>query len=111
MFQPDLLMELGGLELVQEISALAVTTIGRDMEELAQAIQAEDWSEVRRLSHRMKGAAANSGAQRMSAVVAKMKDQAEGQTPGIVKEMHPQLVELWQQTQTAMQDWLSEISV
>ena len=110
-FQPDLLMELGGLELVQEISALAGTTIGRDMEELAQAIQAEDWSEVRRLSHRVKGAAANSGAQRMSAIAARMEDQAEVQAPGQVKELYPQLVEIWQQTQTAMQDWLSEISV
>ena len=108
LFQPDQLMELGGLELVQEISALAGTTIGQDMEELAEAIQAEDWSEVRRRGHRMKGAAANSGAQRMSAMAARMKDQAEGQTPGIVKEMHPQLVELWQQTQTAMQDFVNQ---
>ena len=90
---------------------MAVTTIGRDMEELAQAIQAEDWSEVRRLSHRMKGAAANSGAQRMSALAARMEDQAESQAPGQVKELYPQLVEIWQQTRTAMQDWLSEISV
>ena len=111
LFQPDQLMELGGLELVQEISALAITNIGRDMEELAQAIQAEDWSEVRQLSHRMKGAAANSGAQRMSAMVARMEDQAEVQAPGQVKEVYPQLVEIWQQTQTAMEDWLSEMSV
>jgi len=33
------------VELVEKISALAVTTIGRDMEELAQAIQIEDWSQ------------------------------------------------------------------
>jgi len=112
LFQPDQLMELGGLELVQEISALAGTNIGRDMEELAQAIQVEDWSQVSRLSHRMKGAAASSGAQRMSAMAARMEDQAEGQVPGRVKEMHLQLlVETWQQTQTAMQDWLAEISV
>ena len=111
LFQPDQLMELGGLELVQEISALAGTTIGRDMEELAEAIQAEDWSEVRRLSHRMKGAAANSRAQRMSAMAARMEDQAEDQAPGQVKELYPQLVEIWQQTQAAMEDWLSEISV
>jgi signal transduction histidine kinase/CheY-like chemotaxis protein/HPt (histidine-containing phosphotransfer) domain-containing protein len=111
LFQPDQLMELGGPEMVVEISALAITTIGRDMEELARAIQAEDWSEVRRLSHRMKGAAANSGAQRMSAIAARMEDQAEVQAPGQVKELYPQLVEIWQQTQTAMQDWLSEISV
>ena len=111
LFQPDQLMELGGLELVQEISALAVTTIGGDMEELAQAIQAEDWSAVSRLSHRMEGAAANSGAQRMSAMVARMEDQAEAQAPGQVKELYPQLVEIWQQTQTAMEDWLSAISV
>jgi len=110
-FQPDQLMELGGLELVQEISTLAVTTIGRDMEELAQAIQTEDWSEVRRLSHRMKGAAANSGAQRMSALAARMEDQAQSQAAGQVKEIYPQLVEIWQQTQAAMQDWLAEISV
>ena len=76
LFQPDQLMELGGLELVQEISALAGTTIGRDMEELAQTIQAEDWSEVRKLNHRMKGATANSGAQRISAMVARMEDRA-----------------------------------
>ena len=105
LFQPQQLMEL-----VREISALAGTNIGRDMEELAQAIQIEDWSQVR-LSHRLKGAAANSGAQRMSALAAKMEDQAENQAPGRIKEMHPQLVETWQQTQTAMQDWLSEISV
>jgi PAS domain S-box-containing protein len=110
-FQPDQLMELGGLELVQEISTLAVTTIGRDMEELAQAIQTEDWSEVRRLSHRMKGAAANSGAQRMSALAARMEDQAQSQAAGQVKEIYPQLVEIWQQTQAVMQDWLAEISV
>ena len=107
-FQPDQLMELGGLELVQEISALAVTNIGRGMEELAQAIQAEDWSQVSRLSHRMKGAAANSGAQRMSALAARMEDQAQSQAAGQVKELYPPLVETWQQTQTAMQDWLAE---
>jgi CheY-like chemotaxis protein/HPt (histidine-containing phosphotransfer) domain-containing protein len=111
LFQPDQLMELGGLELVQEISALAVTNIGRDMEELAQAIQAEDWSQVSRLSHRMKGTAANSGAQRMSALAARMEDQAQSQAPGRIKELYPPLVETWQQTQTARQDWLSEISV
>merc|ERR1712000_564986 len=110
-FQPQQLMELGGLELVQEISALASTTIGRDTEELAQAIQAEDWPQVRRLCHRMKGAAANSGAQRMSAIAARMEDQAEVQAPGQVKELYPQLVEIWQQTQAEMEDWLSEISV
>ena len=98
------------MELVQEISALAVTTIGRDMEELAQAIQIEDWSQVRRLSHRMKGAAANSGAQRMSVMAARMEDQAKSQAPDRVKEMYAQLVEIWSQTQTAMQDWLAEIS-
>ena len=87
-FQPDQLMELGGLQLVQEISALAITTIGRDVEELAQAIQAEDWSGVRRLSHRMKGAAANSGAQRMSALAARMEDQAEVQASGPVSYTH-----------------------
>ena len=105
-FQPDLLMEL---EPVQEISALAVTTIGRDMEELAQAIQAEDWSQVSRLSHRMKGTAANSGAQRMSALAARMEDQAQSQAAGQVKEIHPPLVEIWPQTQTAMQDWLAAV--
>jgi len=104
-------MELGGPEMVEEISALAVTNIGRDMEDLAQAIQAKDWSEVRRLSHRMKGAAASSGAQRMSAMTARMEDQAENQAPGRIKELYPPLVEIWQQTQTAMQDWLAEISV
>ena len=35
------------MELVREISTLAVTNIGRDMEDLAQAIQIEDWSQVR----------------------------------------------------------------
>ena len=48
----------------------------------------------------------------MSAMAARMEDQAESQVPGRVKEMHLQLlVETWQQTQTAMQDWLAEISV
>ena len=98
------------MELVREISALAVTTIERDMEELAQAIQIEDWSQVRRLSHRMKGAAANSEGQRMSAMAARLEDQAESQVPDGVKEMYAQLVEIWSQTQMAMQDWLSEIS-
>jgi len=81
LFQPDQLMELGGPEMVEEIIALAVTNIGRDMEDLAQAIQAEDWSEVRRLSHRMKGAAASSGVQRMSAMAAgwKIKPRARHQ--------------------------------
>ena len=108
LFQPDQLMELGGLELVQEISVLAGTTIGQSLEELTKAILTEDWSEVRRLSHRIKGAAANSGAQRMSAVVAKISDQAEDQIPGSVTEIHSQLVEIWQQTQTAMQDFVNQ---
>ena len=47
----------------------------------------------------------------MSAMVARMEDQAKAQAPGQVKELYPQLVEIWQQTQTAMEDWLSEISV
>jgi hypothetical protein len=40
-----------------------------------------------------------------------MEDQAESQAPDRVKEMSTPLVEIWQQTQTAMQDWLSEILV
>jgi len=103
LFQPDQLMELGGPEMVEEISVLAVTNIGRDMEDLAQAIQAEDWSEVRRLSHR--------GVQRMSAMATRMEDQAKSQALGRIKGLYPPLVEIWQQTQTTMQDWLAEISV
>jgi len=80
------------------------------MEYLAQAIQAEDWSQVSRLSHRMKGTAANSRAQRMLAIATRMGDQAKIQASGRVKEIYPQLVEIWLQTQTAMQDRLSEIS-
>jgi|TARA_B100002003_G_C13590683_1_gene305476 hypothetical protein len=45
----------------------------------------------------------------MSALAARMEDQAESQAPDRVKEMHAPLVEIWQQTQTAMQDWLSEV--
>jgi len=61
----------------------------------------------------MKGTVANSGGQRMSAMAAmaaRMEDQAESQAPDGVKEMYAQLVEIWSQTQMAMQDWLSEIS-
>ena len=42
----------------------------------------------------VKGAAANGGAQRMSALAAKMEDQAKSQAPGRVKELYPQLVEI-----------------
>ena len=80
------------------------------MEYLAQAIQAEDWPQVSRLSHRMKGTAANSRAQRMLAIATRMGDQAKSQASGRVKEIYPQLVEIWLQTQTAIQDRLSEIS-
>jgi hypothetical protein len=40
-----------------------------------------------------------------------MEGQAKGQAPGRAKEMHPQLLQIWQQTQTAIQDWLPEISI
>ena len=106
-------MELGGPEMVEEISALAGTNIGWDMEDLSQAIQAEDWSQISWLIHRMKGTVANSGGQRMSAMAAmaaRMEDQAESQALDGVKETYAQLVEIWSQTQMAMQDWLSEIS-
>ena len=44
-------------------------------------------------------------------MVVRMEDQAEEQVPDRVKEIYPQLVEIWQQTQTAMQDRLSNVSV
>jgi hypothetical protein len=44
-------------------------------------------------------------------MTARMEDQAENQVLGRVKEIYPQLVEIWQQTQTAMQDRLSKVSV
>jgi len=64
---------------------------------------------VKRLNHRLKGTWGNCGVQWMSALAARMEDQAESQAPDRVKEMHAPLVEIWQQTQTAMQDWLSEV--
>jgi len=42
----------------------------------------------------MKGTAANSGAQRMSALAVRMEDQAESQALGQVKEIYPPLVEI-----------------
>jgi hypothetical protein len=38
-----------------------------------------------------------------------MEDQAQSQAAGQVKEIHPPLVEIWPQTQTAMQDWLAAV--
>jgi hypothetical protein len=40
-----------------------------------------------------------------------MEDQAVNQALGEVVEMYLQLLQIWPQTQTAIQDWLSEISV
>jgi len=98
-------MEIGGSALVQEIANLAMETTGPRMRELKVAIEAEDWPQVRSLSHRLRGAWS------ISALAAKMEDQAVNQALGEVVEMYLQLLQIWPQTQTAIQDWLSEISV
>ena len=118
LFQPDQLMELGqmvGLEAIVEINTLASTTIKEGLEELTEAIQAEDWSEVKRLSHWIEGAASNCGAQRLHALIGQIETAAEStieesQAGDRVKKMLPQLVEMWQQTQVTMQNWLDTLS-
>jgi len=104
-------MEIGGLAMVQEIVDLTIETMGPQIRELEAAIEAEDWPQVKRLSHRLKGTWGSSGAQRASAMAARMEDQAKSQALGRIKELYPPLVEIWQQTQTAMRDWLSEVPV
>ena len=71
----------------QEIVDLTIETTGPKRREMEAAIETEDWPGVRRLSHRMKGATANSGVQRMSAMVAKTEDQANSWAPGRVKRL------------------------
>jgi len=111
LFEADSLMEIGGLAMVQEIVDLTIETMGPQIRELEAAIEAEDWPQVKRLSHRLKGTWGSSGAQRASAMAARMEDQAKSQALGRIKELYPPLVEIWQQTQTAMRDWLSEVPV
>ena len=104
-----------GLEAIVEINTLASTTIKEGLEELTEAIQAGDWSEVKRLSHWIEGAASNCGAQRLHALIGQIEAAAEStieesQAGDRVKKMLPQLVEMWQQTQVTMQNWLDTLS-
>ena len=41
--------------MVQEIVDLTIETMGPQLRELEAAIEAEDWPQVKRLSHRLKG--------------------------------------------------------
>ena len=54
LFEADSLMEIGGLAIVQEIVDLTIETMGPQIRELEAAIEAEDWPQVKRLSHRLK---------------------------------------------------------
>ena len=66
--------------MVQEIVDLTIETMGPQLRELEAAIETEDWPQVKRLSHRLKGTWGRSGAQRASAMAA--QDGRSSQEPG-----------------------------
>lgn len=80
----DFLTRLAGDEaLAAELIATFLNDAARRSAEIAQAAAANDWEQLRRAAHTVKGAAASVAARRIAAVAAEL-EQAAGQQPGAV---------------------------
>lgn len=83
-FSIDALLERldGDREVMAEVLDLFLTESRRDVKRVAEAIQARAWEQAARAAHALKGAAANVGADRASAVAAALETMAKSPDRG-----------------------------
>ena len=110
LFEPDNLIDIGDPDFLREMVDLAIETTELRLSELRAAIEAEDWLQTGEVSHQLKGALGTCGAKRMSAIATKMKEQAGRDRPNQVVETYRESVEIWRETQLAMQDYLETLT-
>jgi two-component system sensor histidine kinase/response regulator len=68
------LRELGGTELLAELTGLFLEDVPPQLEALGGAIESGDAASVKRTAHTLKGSSGNMGALRMSAICAELED-------------------------------------
>ncbi len=68
------LRELGGAELLAELTELFLEDVPTQLQALREAVESEDASSVERVAHALKGSCGNMGATRMSTICAELED-------------------------------------
>jgi len=90
----------------REVLELFCTVTARDLDELAKAVAADSAAEVRRLAHRIKGAAATIGANEMLSVAAWLETHAGGP----FRDQRREVLHLLKDGLRQVQDYLGQLN-
>ncbi|MCA1687812.1 MAG: Hpt domain-containing protein, partial [Actinobacteria bacterium] len=85
------LRELGGQEMLSELSQMFVNDASSALRDLKEATECEDPPSVKRVAHTLRGSSGNMGAKRMAALCAELQDAgASGdlsRVPGLLERL------------------------
>ncbi|MDQ8039978.1 MAG: ATP-binding protein [Rickettsiella sp.] len=89
---------MGSQELLKEGFALLVSDLSKELEELDQHYQANDWSAIRALVHKWKGGAAYCGARRLEQVCQELETALQKKSFAEAKEIYQLLLQITAET-------------
>ena len=94
-------------ELMQEEFSLLVATFSSDadarIQQLQEALQAEDWQALRQAAHSFKGSCGNMGAWRLQQVCLSLEEAAEGHDAALAGQLVDAVPGLLQQVKKQLQ--------
>jgi HPt (histidine-containing phosphotransfer) domain-containing protein len=88
---------MGNLEFVDRILTIFQSRCEADLQELEQAIDAADFQQIQRISHRLKGACANAGASSLSTRASELWIAANKEFNDVVAARFAQFKQEWDQ--------------
>lgn len=85
----------GDIETLKEIVEIFLENTGGDMEQLQEAVKAQDVEQIRSKSHRIKGAAANIGAEEIRQTALALEQSARNAKLKNIDSQFEQLEQQW----------------
>lgn len=105
----DDLLEIGGLELVQEIAEVFLDGTPGLLADIATAVANEDWELLVRASHSLKSSAFYLGAMHLSAVSADIEREAQAKQLATCKDLSEQAPQLFEQAKSALHTYQNNL--
>lgn len=103
------LLEIGGLELVQEIAEVFLDDTPGLIADIVSAVANEDWDLLVRSSHSLKSSAFYLGAMRLSEVSGDIEREAQAQHLAECKDLSTQAPELFEQAKSALHEYQNNL--
>jgi len=102
------LLEIGGPNLVRELTALFLDETPGLIAAIETALQAEDWETLSRASHSLKSSAFYLGALALSELSRELENQARAEAPAPCAELSRQAASAFEAARSALLDLQSE---